>query len=409
MSARCGRRNWLLGITAAFTLAVVSCGAPAPNTSSPVSPSAPATASPAGFGQMATGGSGLALCLAAPSPACVSATVVVHAQQIGRGALLAAPINLTATAVGNTVTLVWTAPAGAVAAYIVEAGSSSGLANLATFSTGNALTTLVAPGVPAGTYYVRMRAVDATGAAGPASNEVVLSVGGCVAPGPPTGLTVIANSGGTVSLAWTAGSGAASYVIEAGSAPSLSNLTTADIGAATTFTANGVGAGTYYVRVRARSACGASAPSNEIALVVGGGTPSIPPGVRAVIDGVPWTATNTDAILSRGSLTVVGSAAPWSFSFLVDGSLGTHQITPAGPDNAHVSPYPPMPGIAPSWQTAGAPPVGGGSGTVTIVSISATSAAGTFQFVLLPYIFTGASGTKVITGGTFNVPVRFFP
>jgi hypothetical protein len=367
------------------------------------------TASPAGFGQLATRGSDLALCLAAPSPACVSAAAVVHAQQIGHGALLAAPINLAATVAGTTVTLVWTAPAGAVAAYIVEAGSSSGLANLASFSTGNAQTTLVAQGVPPGTYYVRLRAVDPAGAAGPASNEVVLSVGGCVAPGPPAGLTVIANSGGTVSLGWTAGSGAASYVIEAGSAPSLSNLTTADIGAATAFTANAVGPGTYYVRVRARSACGTSAPSNEIALVVGGGIPSIPPGVRAVIDGVPWTATTTDAILSRGSLSVIGLGAPWSFGVLVDASVGTHQITPTTSDNAHVSPYPSMPGIAPSWQTSGAPPVGGGSGTVTIVAISQTSASGTFQFVLLPYIFTGASGTRVITGGTFNLPVRFFP
>jgi hypothetical protein len=35
-----------------------------------------------------------------------------------------------------------------------------------------------------------------------------------------------------------------------------------------------VPAGTYYIRVRAKSSCGTSGPSNEIVLVVGGGSPT---------------------------------------------------------------------------------------------------------------------------------------
>ena len=89
-----------------------------------------------------------------------------------------APGSLTATASGSTVALAWTAPASAepIQAYVVEAGSSPGLANLANFSTGNTLTTFSASGVPSGSYYVRVRALTASGV-GPPSNEVLLVVG----------------------------------------------------------------------------------------------------------------------------------------------------------------------------------------------------------------------------------------
>ena len=220
----------------------------------------------------------LASCLVAPSPACFSASSLRAATQI-RPTALAAPINLSSTVVGTTVTLLWTEPAGTssrllqgtAASYVIEAGSSSGLANLASFSTGNSLTTFTATGVAAGTYYVRVRAVDSSVTAGPPSNEVVVVVGGsgCVPPGAPTGLTTTTNTGGTVGLRWNAASGVpTSYGLEAGSAPGTANLANTDVGAVTTFTATGVGPGTYFVRVRAKNACGTSAPSNEVTIVV---------------------------------------------------------------------------------------------------------------------------------------------
>jgi hypothetical protein len=82
-------------------------------------------------------------------------------------------------------------------------------------------------------------------------------------------------SGSTVILTWSpppGGGATATYVLEAGSAPGLTNLVNfATGGTTTTFTATGVGNGTYYVRVRARNADGTSGPSNEAAVVVGGG------------------------------------------------------------------------------------------------------------------------------------------
>jgi hypothetical protein len=53
----------------------------------------------------------------------------------------------------------------------------------------------------------------------------------------------------------------------------LANLANFDTGnASTTFSASGIGAGSYYVRVRSLSNCGASAPSNEILIFVVGFT-----------------------------------------------------------------------------------------------------------------------------------------
>jgi hypothetical protein len=102
-------------------------------------------------------------------------TVVVPG---GGGACATPPgpaTNLTQSVSGNVVTLNWTAPVGGCAptGYIIQAGSSPGLTNLAVINTG------AAPGLtvsaPAGTYYVRVLAMNAAGAAA-ASNEVIVFV-----------------------------------------------------------------------------------------------------------------------------------------------------------------------------------------------------------------------------------------
>jgi hypothetical protein len=87
-----------------------------------------------------------------------------------------APTALTASVSGSTVSLAWSAPlAGTPTAYVIEAGSASGLANLASFSTNSPATTFTASGVALGTYYVRLRATNAAGTSG-ASNEVTVIV-----------------------------------------------------------------------------------------------------------------------------------------------------------------------------------------------------------------------------------------
>jgi hypothetical protein len=181
-----------------------------------------------------------------------------------------APGGLTATVAGSTVTLTWTAPTtgGPPSNYIVEAGSNSGFRDLANFSTGSTTLAYSVSGVPAGTYYVRVRASN-SGGTSPSSNEIVIIVGGgCAAPGAPSNLAA-AVSGSTVVLTWSAGAEATSYQLQVGSSSGRTDiLDTALQSSATSFSAVNVPAGTYFVRLRSNSICGQSASSNEIVVII---------------------------------------------------------------------------------------------------------------------------------------------
>jgi hypothetical protein len=88
-----------------------------------------------------------------------------------------APSDLAATVTGGgRVSLAWMPPAagGPVTAYLLEAGSAAGLANLAVISTGSPVAAFSAVAQP-GTYYVRVRAVNGSGP-GPAAAEIVVVV-----------------------------------------------------------------------------------------------------------------------------------------------------------------------------------------------------------------------------------------
>jgi hypothetical protein len=75
-----------------------------------------------------------------------------------------------------------------------------------------------------------------------------------------------------VTISWkapTTGGNPTNYILESGSSPGLSNIENFSTGnSATTFSADKVGVGTYYVRMRAANGSGVSAPSNEAVLVV---------------------------------------------------------------------------------------------------------------------------------------------
>ena len=89
------------------------------------------------------------------------------------------------------------------------------------------------------------------------------------APAAPTAFALTGNSAGTVSFVWNASPDATTYLIEAGSTPGAVNVASSNLGSsATSFTATGVGGGTYYVRVRAQNSCGTSGASNEVSLIV---------------------------------------------------------------------------------------------------------------------------------------------
>jgi hypothetical protein len=110
--------------------------------------------------------------------------------------------TLTASASGSIVNLSWTPATGPSAvSFIVEAGSAPGLSNVFNGNVGN--TTQLSAPAPPGTYYVRVRGVNAFGT-GAASIERVVAVGGV--PGTPT-VTSALESGGILNVAWLEGSG----------------------------------------------------------------------------------------------------------------------------------------------------------------------------------------------------------
>lgn len=183
------------------------------------------------------------------------------------------------TVIGATVVLQWVAPTvQPTASYVIEAGSASGLSDQASFDTGNTLLAYTASPVGPGTYFVRVRARGVDGELTAASNETIVNVGtGPSTPvcssvaAAPVGLGFVVQ-GSTVTLNWQSPSGGTtSYVLEAGSFPGGVNLVISDTQSlATSFTATGVDNGTYFVRIRAKDACGAtSAASNEVVIAVG--------------------------------------------------------------------------------------------------------------------------------------------
>lgn len=258
----------------------------------------------------------------------------------------AAPTALSATVSGTTVALAWTAPVGGdpVTSYLLEAGSATGLANLANSDTGSTTPALTATNVGAGTYYVRIRARNSVGTSA-ASNETIVTVAGPCATvaGPPTGLGATI-SGTTVTLTWfgpNGGCAPSSYQIEAGSAAGLSDLASVQTGnTATSFFAFNVGGGGYFVRVRSVNAGGTSSASNEIQFNVGGcsGAPTAPSGLSATISGatvvLSWTAANS----SPASYVLEAGSSPGATDLVVSdtASIATTLTATAGAGTYYV-------------------------------------------------------------------------
>lgn len=90
--------------------------------------------------------------------------------------LPSAPSGLQSTVSGLVVTLSWAAPSGGATptAYVIEAGTAPGLANIAVVTTASTATTFAATAVP-GTYFVRVRAFSGCGSSA-ASGEVGIVV-----------------------------------------------------------------------------------------------------------------------------------------------------------------------------------------------------------------------------------------
>ena len=186
------------------------------------------------------------------------------------------PTNLSASSSGSTVALTWNAPqsGGPVNTYTVMLASDPAACfpfcspppPPQTLTTAG--TSVTVNDMPDRTYFVTVSASNDSGSSA-ASNLAIASVDGqCTRPTPPSRLAVDVN-GSRVTLTWTAGLAATSYLLEAGSESGRADLLSADLGsAATTFVTGGVAPGTYFVSLRSLNPCGISSPSDEVTVTV---------------------------------------------------------------------------------------------------------------------------------------------
>ena len=266
-----------------------------------------------GFASWADGGPAVRV-LAMPAVD-VALTATFRAQSVS--APPAAPV-LTLHLNGATVRLAWTRSPGAQG-YRLEAGTASGLANLANADLGDVAS--FEGVVPRGTYFVRVRAVNAAGVSAP-SNEVsaaVVTTAACTAaPNVPAGVAGL-TGGRLVSLSWLPSPAATSYVLDIGASTGATSFS-APLGNVTQFTAVGP-AGTYFARVRAVNACGSSGPSVELPLTLACSPSAVVPGTLAVAVAGGVAAFSWQAPLGATSYRLQAGTTPGSAN-VVDTDVG---------------------------------------------------------------------------------------
>lgn len=179
------------------------------------------------------------------------------------------PTGLAALVAGSSVHLFWTPPAsgGEPVGYLLIAALSPGGPPIAglTIAAPSWWTTI--PGVPAGTYFLRLASFNHGGVSA-LSNEVAVSVTPPQLPGPPI-LNPPVVTGSTVNLAWVRGSGEApvSYIVRASLSPTGPVVASLQV-AATGLSVPGVPSGTYYIVVHGVTGAGVGPPSNQVSAVV---------------------------------------------------------------------------------------------------------------------------------------------
>jgi hypothetical protein len=133
----------------------------------------------------------------------------------------------------------------------------------------------------------------------------------------------------------------------------------------------------------------------------GGGAP-----LSALIDGAAWSApalytTGTSGIngtFGIGGSTGVQGAPVMALALSNISGPGTYPLGVGGTvfgGSATIS------NGASIWTT----PLSGEAGTVTVSSVSPTRIAGTFSFTATPALGTSATGSRVVTQGTFDMPL----
>jgi hypothetical protein len=201
----------------------------------------------------------------------------------GTGGGGSGPWVASVTALTSTVTATWPLPPNGFvpSSYQVEIANAATGATVAIVNVGT--TQFYSTALANGSYVLRVRATNDAGSAVTTSDVTFLV-------GPPVTSTVpfapqdlrAELSAGRVTLTWNVSTGTplfSGFIVDVGTAPSLSNLGSYDTGStAFRLVSPQPTPGVYYVRVRARNAFGASAPSNEVIVYVPGSPATACPG-----------------------------------------------------------------------------------------------------------------------------------
>lgn len=246
----------------------------------------------------------------------------LRASGFGRAAVCTAPPASTAfTAIqdGNiSVTFAWRAGEGECQAfalptgYILEYGFAPGqTAGSLSLPAQPTTVTVSLVGVGTGTYYTRVRGVNAQGVGQP-SNEAIVRVGGVCAGAPvaPTAMSGTA-AGSTVVLTWGEVSPSqntpTSYRVIAGLQPGGNVAQFGSSG--NVFRITSVPAGSYYFRAVGVNSCGVSAESNEVLVGVGGSAvPTVVTGVHQFA-GAPSDGANFSTLVLGRDGNFYGTSA----------------------------------------------------------------------------------------------------
>lgn len=115
----------------------------------------------------------------------------------------------------------------------------------------------------------------------------------------------------------------------------------------------------------------------------------------ARLDGATFTPSAAAVINSSGIVSIgAGNASGRTIGFAwVDGGTGTYAV---GSGNATVGTHTYQ---GHTWSASAIQ----GSGSITVTTKTLTRVAGTFSFVLQPDIASGASGTRTVTQGSFDL------
>jgi hypothetical protein len=122
--------------------------------------------------------------------------------------------------------------------------------------------------------------------------------------------------------------------------------------------------------------------------------------MSADINGVRWTADCFGVVLTSATIAISAVDLNGTAQILGLGTtraIGTGTVGLPSATTGHLGFV--KAGDIRSWGAQ----LNTGSGTVQITALTNSSVAGTFNFVMEPFSGSGATGTKTVTNGTFNL------